>query len=91
MINLLIVAIALVSLLLIASILIQNPKGGGIDQTFGGGAQQLLGAARSADFIEKATWYLIAALIILCIVTAISVGGVTGNPADIPLQSAPGN
>lgn len=82
------VLIALVSVLLMASILIQNPKGGGIDPTFGGQAQQLFGAARSTDFIEKATWVLAGMLLILCIAAVLVVG--TGAPttgADIPLQS----
>lgn len=74
MINLLTVLIVLVCLLLIAAILIQNPKGGGVDSTFGGAAtNQMLGAARSADFIEKATWVLAAALLILCVVTSLMV------------------
>jgi preprotein translocase subunit SecG len=76
MITLLIVLIGIISALLILSILIQNPKGGGIDSTFGGqGANQLFGVARSTDFIEKLTWGLIAALFILCIITAMFVTG----------------
>jgi preprotein translocase subunit SecG len=35
-------------------ILSQNPKGGGLDPTFGAsGANQIFGAAKSADFVEK--------------------------------------
>ena len=50
---------ALVCLLLMGAVLIQNPKGGGIDSTFGGSsANQVFGAAKSTDFIEKVTWYL---------------------------------
>jgi len=59
-------------------LLIQNPKGGGLDATFGGkGAEQVLGAARSTNFMEKLTWYLYAALIVLCLVTSLftSSGG----------------
>lgn len=81
------VLISLISVLLIAAILIQNPKGGGVDSTFGGAqANQMFGAAKSADFIEKATWYLAAALFILCIITSLLVGG-PGGAEDIPLQS----
>ena len=70
------VAIALVSILLMGVILIQNPKGGGVDATFGGtAANQMLGAAKSTDFIEKLTWYLAAALLILCILTAVMFAG----------------
>ena len=49
-----VILIALVCVLLMAAVLIQNPKGGGVDSTFGGqSANQMLGAARSTDFIEK--------------------------------------
>ena len=55
MITLLTILIALIAILLMAAVLIQNPKGGGVDSTFGGSAtNQMLGAARSTDFIEKA-------------------------------------
>lgn len=67
------VFIAIVCVLLIVVVLIQNPKGGGIDSTFGSNANQMFGAARQADFIEKLTWYLAIALFVLCIITAIYV------------------
>ncbi len=74
------IAIALISILLMGVILIQNPKGGGVDATFGGSAaNQMLGAAKSTDFIEKLTWYLAAALLILCIATAVIFSGATGG------------
>lgn len=89
MLSILTVLIALVSVLLIAAILIQNPKGGGIDANFGGGqAQQLFGAARSSDFVEKATWVLAGALVVLSIVAVLTVGtGGTDAPTEIPLLS----
>lgn len=87
MLSTLAVLIAIVSVFLMAAVLIQNPKGGGIDATFGGQAQQLFGAARSTDFIEKATWVLAGALVVLCIVAVLTVGTGTATPADIPLQS----
>jgi preprotein translocase subunit SecG len=89
MLSLLTVLVTVVCLLLMAAVLIQNPKGGGIDQTFGGQAQQLFGAARSTDFIEKATWVLAGSLILLCIVAVFIVGtGGSVSPTDLaPLQS----
>jgi len=81
------ILIALVSILLMGAVLIQNPKGGGVDSTFGGTqANQMFGAAKSADFIEKATWYLAAALFVLCIISTIMSGDVTGV-TDAPLLS----
>lgn len=80
MLTMLTVLIALVCVMLMGVVLIQNPKGGGVDSTFGGqSANQMFGAARSTDFIEKLTWYLAAALFGLCIFTAIFVS--SGAPA----------
>jgi len=92
MITGLVVLTALVCVLLMGAILIQNPKGGGVDATFGGNAtNQMFGAAKSTDFIEKATWFLAAALFVLCIFTSLVVGGGSGTEAIDALQSAPGN
>lgn len=88
MITLLTILIAIVCVMLMAVVLIQNPKGGGVDSTFGGaGANQMFGAAKSTDLIEKITWGLAIALFALCIVTAIVVNGgnVSSGP---PLQSS---
>lgn len=78
---------ALVCVLLMVVVLIQNPKGGGIDSTFGGGANQMLGAAKSTDFIEKLTWGLAIALFVLCILTAIIVTNSGNTSGVIPLES----
>jgi len=78
------IVIALVCVLLMGVVLIQNPKGGGIDSTFGGsGANQMLGAAKSTDFIEKLTWGLAIALFVLCIITAIVVTNAGGDGSGI--------
>lgn len=45
-------------------VLIQNPKGGGIAANFTA-PNQIMGAKRSTDIVEKATWVLAATLIIL--------------------------
>ena len=66
---------ALICVLLMAVVLIQNPKGGGVDSTFGGqSANQMFGAAKSTDFVEKLTWGLAAALFISCIITTLMIG-----------------
>jgi len=80
------IIIALVSTLLIVVVLIQNSKGGGVDANLGGSqANQIFGAAKSADFIEKLTWYLAAALFALCIVaTFIAESNVPVNQVPLP-------
>ncbi len=82
MLNFMTILIAVVCVLLMGIILIQNPKGGGVDSTFGGqSANQMFGAAKSTDLVEKWTWYLAIALFALCIITTIFVGsGTTETP-----------
>lgn len=87
MITSLTIIIALVCVLLISAVLIQNPKGGGVDSTFGGNqANQMFGAAKSTDFIEKATWVLAILLFALCIVTAVLVGDTSGATEQLLSQ-----
>ncbi|GHS89572.1 preprotein translocase subunit SecG [Bacteroidia bacterium] len=54
------------------AVLVQNPKGGGLSQTFGGG-NQIMGARRTTDFLEKATWTLAIALCVFSIFSAYSI------------------
>ncbi|MFT4567674.1 MAG: preprotein translocase subunit SecG [Saprospiraceae bacterium] len=84
------ILIALICILLMLVVLIQNPKGGGLDSTFGGGgANQMFGAAKSTDLIEKITWGLAITLFVLCIITAVIVNSQTGGAlgGSIPLES----
>jgi preprotein translocase subunit SecG len=86
MLTLLVVLIAIVSIFLIAAVLIQNPKGG-VDSTFGGGAaNEMFGAARSTELIEKITWGLAAALFSLCILATLFInsGGASAIELTVP-------
>ncbi|MFM7310335.1 MAG: preprotein translocase subunit SecG [Flavobacteriales bacterium] len=67
--SVIIVLIVIVGLLLALVVLMQNPKGGGLASGFQG-ATQIGGVQRTADFLEKATWYLATALFILCLLSA---------------------
>jgi preprotein translocase subunit SecG len=58
------ILIILVCVLLTLVVLIQNPKGGGIAANFTA-PNQIMGANRSTDVVEKATWILAVALIVL--------------------------
>jgi preprotein translocase subunit SecG len=60
------ILIVIAALLLGLVVLIQNPKGGGLSSGFAGSAQ-IGGVKRTADFLEKATWYLGIALFVLCL------------------------
>lgn len=57
----------IVCILLVLVILVQNSKGGGIQSQFGA-ATQIMGVKRGTEFIEKATWGLAIALILLSVI-----------------------
>lgn len=60
----------LASILMVAAVVIQNSKGGGINSAFGtAGATQMLGARRSDETIEKFTWYLATAIMVFAFLT----------------------
>lgn len=67
------ILIIVVAALLALVVLAQNPKGGGLAAGFTG-AQQIGGVQRTADFLEKSTWTLAAALMVLCLVMSASHG-----------------
>jgi preprotein translocase subunit SecG len=46
----------------------------------------MFGAAKSTDFIEKATWVLAILLFALCIVTAVLVGDTSGATEQLLSQ-----
>ncbi len=59
------IIIILAAALLVVVVFIQNPKGGGLTNDFG--TQQLGGVQRANDFVEKATWGLSVAIVVLSI------------------------
>lgn len=61
-----IVIVFIVCALLILLVLVQNSKGGGLTSSFSG-SNQVMGVRRTTDFLEKATWILAIALVVLSI------------------------
>jgi preprotein translocase subunit SecG len=62
------VLIVIVCLLLILIVLVQNSKGGGLASSFAS-SNQVMGVRKTGDFLEKATWTLAIALLVLCLVS----------------------
>ena len=84
----LMIVLMAICVMLTLVILSQNPKGGGLSSTFGGGGSQMFGVQRTNDFLDKATWTLaaiIAAVIILSNVMIPRASSQNRIP-DIPLQ-----
>ena len=65
--------VVICSILLVLIILIQNPKGGGLSSTFGGGGNQMMGVKNTTDFLEKSTWTLAIALIVLILASNFAI------------------
>ena len=61
------VIIVIASILLTIVVLLQNSKGGGLAANFAAG-NQTFGVRQTADFLEKATWTLAIAIIVLSVV-----------------------
>ena len=63
---LLTILIIIAAVLLILLVLVQNSKGGGLAAGFSSG-NQVMGAPKTADFLEKASWTLAGIIIALSI------------------------
>jgi preprotein translocase subunit SecG len=50
-------------------ILVQNPKGGGLQGSFGSMSSQVMGVKQTTDVMEKGTWILISVIAGLSIVS----------------------
>jgi len=64
------ILIIIICVLLGLIVLIQNPKGGGVNASFGGASQQIFGASRTTDVIEKTTWTLAILLLVFSLCSA---------------------
>ncbi len=68
------ILIIITSILLVLVVLVQNPKGGGLSSSFGGGGgNQIMGAKKTTDFLEKATWTLAIILISLSLLSNFTI------------------
>ena len=53
-------------------VLVQNSKGGGLAANFTS-AGQTMGIRKTADFLEKSTWTLAVAILVLCVVATATI------------------
>ncbi|MFN5370434.1 MAG: preprotein translocase subunit SecG [Bacteroidia bacterium] len=60
------ILILITCILLILIVLVQNSKGGGLSSTFAS-SNQVMGVRKTTDVLEKATWTLASALVVLCL------------------------
>ena len=75
------VLIIIVCILTTLIVLVQNSKGGGLAANFSS-SNQIMGVRRTTDFLEKATWTLGAALIVLSLLAGLTIP--SGNKEENP-------
>lgn len=89
----LVIAIHVVaSLVLIAVILLQAGKGGGLNEAFGGGSTQTILGTKSSVFLKKATGVCAVVYILACLLLAVMTshqGRSLVAKQGIPVQAAP--
>ena len=74
----LVVLIIIAAILLIAVVLLQNGKDGGLATNFTS-ANQTLGVRQTATILEKATWYLVAFILVMSVITVFAARGGTNE------------
>jgi preprotein translocase subunit SecG len=77
----------LVSILLIAVVLVQKSKGGGLSSSFAGG-NQVLGVRSTNSFIEKATWTLAAIIVVLSVLSSFATQKTSGDAPRATVETA---
>ncbi len=89
MFTFIIVIITIIALLITLVVLVQSGKGGGLAGIAAGGAtQQVLGARQAPDFLEKATWMLATAFILLCILSNFVIDSSNTAPSSVIQERA---
>ena len=89
MYTLIIVLIILASVLMCGIVLIQESKGGGLASSFAT-SNQIMGVRKTTDFLEKATWTLAIAMVVLSVVSSAFIVKTTSEEAPIQI-AAPAN
>ena len=69
-------------------ILVQNPKGGGLAGNVAGFSNQFMGVKQTTDVLEKGTWILATAVVLLCLFSTVFIPKATANRAR-DLKAAP--
>ncbi len=88
MYTLLVILIVVAAVLMIGIVLIQESKGGGLASNFSS-YNQIGGVRKTTDFIEKTTWGLAAAMVIISVLCAYVAPQATGSGSVMENIEAP--
>ena len=93
---LLVILMLIAAILMCFIVLIQNSKGGGLASSFSS-SNQIMGVRKTTDFLEKTTWGLAVAMVVLSVIcayvapTAVGEGSVIEKAATEQQQTNPNN
>ena len=76
--TLFVILIVIVALLMIGIVLIQESKGGGLASNFSS-SNSIMGVRKTTDVVEKTTWGLAAAMVIISVICAYTAPSSTAN------------
>ncbi len=78
------ILIIIACIVMIFLVMVQNSKGGGLATNLTGGSAiaSQMGSRRGADFVEKATWYVLTALLAFAFLANI----IGENPTQAPTE-----
>lgn len=96
MMILFLILIILASAVLGFIILVQNPKGGGLQGNIAGLSNQFMGVKQTTDVLEKGTWIFAVVIALLCLFSAFFIpkqpgGGRTINARPSTTTTTPAN
>jgi len=77
------ILIVILSVLLSLFVLVQNSKGGGLSAGFSS-SNQIMGVRKTTDFVEKMTWGLVIAVVVLSV---LAVGVHKRQPVGVSNES----
>ena len=81
------ILILVVAIALILIVMVQNPKGGGLSSSFGGGGAQSLGGVQNTNnFLDRTTWTLAIAMFALILLSNFSIE--RNGSSDIKLDNS---
>ena len=63
-------------------VLIQNPKGGGLNANVGGLSNNFMGVKQTTDVLEKGTWVFAGIVGILCVISPIFIPKTAGGSSQ---------
>ena len=102
MITLLTILMLIACVLLVLFVLVQNPKGGGLNANVGGLTNNFMGVKQTTDVLEKGTWIFAAVIAVLAMTSTLFLKSANGGSdsdkgllnkvntsATAPVQAAP--